>query len=80
MDDGHHALNLFGRDGPCARLLSQQVHYMVGELTAGLDQGERERPELNATIEKKDSVQYPDIVWMMTCRHPIYTYTYTHVN
>lgn len=49
VDDGHHALNLLGWDGPCARLLSQQVHYMVGELTAGLGRGERK--ELNAIVK-----------------------------
>ena len=39
MDDGHHALDLLGRDGPRAGLLPQQVHHVVGELAAGLEPG-----------------------------------------
>ena len=37
MDDADHALDLFGRDGSCSRLLPQQVHHMGGELVARLD-------------------------------------------
>jgi len=55
VDYGHHALNLLGRDGPCARLLSQKVHYMVGELTAGLEQ--REIKSLNAVVKRWDKAQ-----------------------
>ncbi len=36
VDDGHHALDLFGRDRPCAGLFPQQVHHVIGELTASL--------------------------------------------
>ncbi len=37
VDDADHALDLFGRDGSCSRLLPQQVHHMGGELVARLD-------------------------------------------
>lgn len=37
MDDAHHALDLFGGDGPSARLLPQQVHHMGGEFITRLN-------------------------------------------
>ena len=40
VDDVHHALDLFGRNWPRARLLPQQVHHVGGELVACLE-GER---------------------------------------
>lgn len=36
VDDSHHALNLFGRDGPRTRLFPQQVHHMGSEFVARL--------------------------------------------
>ncbi len=36
VDDSHHALDLFGRDGPCARLFPQQVHHMGSEFVTCL--------------------------------------------
>ncbi len=39
VDDADHALDLFGRDGPRARLLSQQVHHMGRELVTRLREG-----------------------------------------
>ena len=40
VDDVHHALDLFGRNWPRARLLPQQVHHVGGELVTCLE-GER---------------------------------------
>lgn len=58
MDYGHHAFNLLGRDGPCARLLPQQVHYMVGEFTAGLGRRKKkDRKELSAIAKRWDEVR-----------------------
>ena len=36
VNDLDHPLNLLGGNGPCPRLLSQQVHHMRCELVAGL--------------------------------------------
>lgn len=36
VDDPHHALDFFGRDGPRAGLFPQQVHHVSGEFIAGL--------------------------------------------
>ncbi len=36
MDDADHALDLFGGDGPCARLLPQQIHDVGSELVTCL--------------------------------------------
>lgn len=41
MDDVHHALDLFGGDGPSARLLPQQVHHMGCELITRLNMHRR---------------------------------------
>lgn len=36
MDDAHHPLDLFGGNGPCPTLLSEEVHHVGGEFIARL--------------------------------------------
>lgn len=52
VDDGHHLLDLLGGDGPRPRLLPQQVHHMVGELAAGLqEESKKSQPRTEDTLE-----------------------------
>lgn len=43
VDDSHHTLDLFGGDGPRARLFPQQVHHMGSEFVTCLQSAKRQQ-------------------------------------
>ena len=55
VDDVDHPLDLLGGDGPCSRLLPQQVHHVRGELLAPLGAtGEDESGDPGDAVEDEE--------------------------